>query len=277
LANEYPRIDQAMEFDYAKSNFFAAARHGLNAQFEWIGGKTVTARDLIVRELLPNAQHALEEHGISKKDIDRYLGIVRERVESQQTGAQWSMRSMQHMSEAPIDVRLRSLTAAIHKHQRSGKPVHEWPLAELYRTADWFPSYRTVGQFMSTKLFTVRPNDPVDLAARMMDWRQVRHVPVENDQGKLVGLLSFRALLRLVANSERASGETIMVADVMRRDPETVVEDTSTLDALATMKNGNVGCLPVVDDEGRLVGMVTVDDLLKIASKVLEDFLRDER
>jgi len=43
------------------------------------------------------------------------------------------------------------------------------------------------------------------------------------------------------------------------------------------MKNGNVGCLPVVDDEGRLVGMVTVDDLLKIASKVLEDFLRDER
>ena len=64
---------------------------------------------------------------------------------------------------------------------------------------DWRESYRNVGQFMSTDLFTVRPDDIVDFAATLMDWRHVRHVPVEDDRGRLVGLVSHRALLRLVA------------------------------------------------------------------------------
>ena len=40
---------------------------------------------------------------------------------------------------------------------------------------------------MSTDLFTVRPSDLVDLTASVMDWRHVQHVPVEDDQGHLVG------------------------------------------------------------------------------------------
>jgi CBS domain-containing protein len=122
----------------------------------------------------------------------------------------------------------------------------------------------------------------VDLAARMMDWRQIRHVPVEDDQGKLVGLLSFRALLRLCArDSQRGDGvmvdpSELCVGDIMQANPTTAKVDTSTLVALDLMKDGHVGCLPVVDDAGHLVGTVTVDDLLEIASKVLVDFLRGE-
>ena len=82
FAEKYPHIDQVLEFDHAKNNFFAAARHGLNAQFEWIGGRTFTARDLIVGELLPNARDALVKQGIEQADVDRYLGIIEERVEA---------------------------------------------------------------------------------------------------------------------------------------------------------------------------------------------------
>ena len=129
-------------------------------------GEVFTARDLIVGQLLPRARAGLAAQDIDAADIDRYLGVIEERVESQQTGSQWALKSVAAMKEAPVDVRMRSLTAAMHSNQQSGEPVHKWPLAPLYRTRDWFPSYRTVGQFMTTEVFTVRPNDPVDLAAR---------------------------------------------------------------------------------------------------------------
>jgi CBS domain-containing protein/gamma-glutamyl:cysteine ligase YbdK (ATP-grasp superfamily) len=277
LSYVHPRIDHVMEFDDAKNNFFAAARHGLNAQFSWIGGKTLTARDLIVGELLPVAREGLAKHGIHADDIARYLGVIEARVESQQTGSQWALRSLAKMSAAPIDVRMRSLTSAMHGHQKSGAAVHTWPLAELHRTRDWFPSYRTVGQFMNTELFTVRPSDPVELAAQVMEWQEIRHVPVEDDSGKLVGLLTFRALLPLVARAKAEGGiGELTVEEIMVKEPKVVHADTPTLEALDTMRKHNVGCLPVVDDGGRLIGAINVYDLLEIASKVLEDFLRGE-
>ncbi|MEZ4440515.1 MAG: CBS domain-containing protein [Polyangiaceae bacterium] len=153
--------------------------------------------------------------------------------------------------------------------------MHRWPLAQLYRTLDWFPSYRTVGQFMSTDLFTVRPTDPVGLAARTMEWRQIRHLPVEDDHGKLIGLLSFRDLLKLIAKSG-TSTEEVVVEDIMCAEPITVRESTPTLDALAIMRENNIGSLPVIDDQRRLVGLITVYDLLEIAGQVLEDFLRSD-
>lgn len=276
LSREYPKIDEVMSFDDAKSNFFAAARHGLQAQFGWIDGKTFTAHDLIIDRLLPAAREGLREHDIEEGDIDRYLGVVEERVRSQQTGSSWALRSLAKMGKAPVDVKMRSLTWAMYRNQKSGEPVHRWRLASLYRTRDWFPSYRTVGQFMSTDLYTVRPSDPVDLAAKMMDWRQIRHVPVEDDHGRLVGLLSFRDILGLVARGDLNSRDEHVVEDIMRKDPLTVRTDTSTLEALTIMRERNIGSLPVVDDDSRLIGLITVYDLLEIAAKVLEDFLRGE-
>jgi CBS domain-containing protein/gamma-glutamyl:cysteine ligase YbdK (ATP-grasp superfamily) len=275
LSEEYERIDDVMAFDDAKNNFFAAARHGLNAQFTWIGGEMMTAHDLIINELLPKARAGLKAQGIDEADIKRYLDVIEQRVESKQTGSQWALKSLAGMGDAPVDVRMRSLTWGIYKNQQTGKPVHTWPLAELYRTRDWFPSYRTVGQFMSTDIYTVRPSDPVDLAARMMDWRQIRHVPVEDDHGKLVGLLSFRDMLKLVANGDENDRERT-VQDIMRKDPLTVKPDTPTQEVITAMREKNIGSLPVVDGDNTLVGLVTVYDLLGIAANVLEDFLRDE-
>ena len=274
-SEEYPNIQEVMEFDDAKQNFFAAARHGLDAQFVWIGGKRFTAQDLIIEELLPRARQGLAAHAIDAADVDRYLGVIEERVRSQQTGSQWMLSSLGKMQGSPKDVRIRSLVSAIAKNQRKGAPVHTWPPAELYRTQDWFPSYRTVGQFMSTDLFTVRPTDPVGLAARTMEWRQIRHVPVEDDHGELIGLLSFRDLLKLIAKPGQEV-EGVVVQEIMRKDPLTVTEDTPTLDALSMMRTNNIGSLPVIDDNGRLVGLITVYDLLDIAGRVLEDFLRAE-
>lgn len=155
------------------------------------------------------------------------------------------------------DVRTRVLTATILARQKEGKPVHDWELAEVAGLDDWSQSYQTVGQFMSTDLFTLRPTDLVDLAASVMDWRHIRHVPVEDDEGGLVGLLTHRGLLRLMSNRSVSNAKKpLTVSEIMVSNPTSVTSTTPTLEAIEIMRLAKIGCLPVVDD-GQLVGIVT--------------------
>ncbi len=277
LPAEYGEIDKLMTFDDAKSNFFAAARHGLQAQLTWVGGKSFSASELILDHLLPLARRGLLDSAIDGEDVDRYLGTIEERVRSGQTGAQWILRSITPMAGAGTpDMRHRTLAAAILAHQQTNEPVHRWPVIETGNGyQDWRRSYQTVGQFMSTDLFTVRPDDLVDLAASMMDWKHVRHVPVEDDEGRLVGLVSHRSLLRLLAHgAHERCGESVSVRSIMTTDPVTVAPDTPTLDAIALMRSHNCGCLPVVKDD-HLVGIVTAHDFLAVSAKLFEEQLKD--
>ena len=276
LPAEYGEINKLMTFDDAKANFFAAARHGLQAQFTWIKGESFSASELILNHLLPLARVGLTESAIDSEDIDRYLGIIEERVQSGQTGAQWLLRSLAPMIGAGTpDMRHRTLAATMIERQQTNEPVHRWPIIEGgdgYK--DWRRSYRTVEQFMSTDLFTVRPDDLVDLAASVMDWRHVRHVPVEDDEGRLVGLVSHRNLLRLLSHgAHERSSEPVSVRSIMKTAPVTVSPDTLTLDAVEIMRRHNVGCLPVVKD-ARLVGIVTAYDFLAVSAKLFEEHLR---
>jgi len=102
-----------------------------------------------------------------------------------------------------------------------------------------------------------------------MEWRYVRHVPVEDNEGHLLGLVSHRQLLRLVA---RGSSSEVMVSEVMHHDPLSVPSDTPTVEAIRLMRDQRLSCLPVVD-EGRLVGLVTEYDLMIVAGRLLESYL----
>ena len=276
LPNEYGDIAKRMAFDEAKSNFFAAARHGLNAQFDWLDGKSYPVSSLILDHLLPLARQGLQSAGVETSDIDRYLGVLDERVQSGRTGAQWMLRSLSATEGSGLkDTRYRLLTSTILQRQKEGKPVHTWPIIEATQDADWSQSYQTVGQFMATDLFTLRPDDLVDLAASMMDWRHIRHVPVEDEHGHLVGLITHRALLRLLSRGTPSqSSNPLTVREIMVTDPVTVSSTTPTLDALELMRRNKVGCLPVVDD-GQLVGIVTSYDFLDASARLFKQHLTE--
>ncbi len=276
-ADEYGDVRERIPFGDVKANFLAAARLGLKAQFSWIGGHSMPADELILDELLPMAHAGLIDHGIESSDVDRYLGILHDRVESRQTGAQWMFDSVARMenSSRTVDERMRALTAATIARQTSARPVHLWELARDDEISDWRPSYETVGQFMATDLFTLRPGDIVDLAANVMDWERLRHVPVESDDGSLVGLISDRALLRLLARGYGKNDQgPVLIRDVMKPDPVTVTPATRTLDAIRLMRKRKVGCLPVVE-KGRLVGLITERDLIDVAAQLVEQQLKE--
>jgi CBS domain-containing protein/gamma-glutamyl:cysteine ligase YbdK (ATP-grasp superfamily) len=274
LPHEYGEIAKRMPFDNAKENFFAAARHGLNAQLRWLDGKSISATSLILNDLLPLARAGLKEVRVDSSDTDKYLGVLEARVRRGQTGARWMLNSLaSSRGHEPIDLRIRVLTSTILARQKEDKPVHEWKLAEAGESTDWGQSYQTVGQFMSTDLFTLRPNDLVDLAASLMDWRHIRHVPVEDENGRLVGLVTHRGLLRLLSRGSTAPGVSSMtVREIMKANPTSVSSTTPTLEAIEIMRRSKIGCLPVVDD-AQLVGIVTSYDFLTATASLFKQHL----
>ncbi len=266
----------AMPFDYARSNFLAAARYGLDAQFHWFDDQILTAQKLILDILLPQAREGLLSHGLDLADVDKYLGIIEERTAARRTGARWMLESLDSMESGNPDQSLRALVKSLEKRQLAGKPIHTWELAEAPEDQDWIESCRTIAQVMTREIFTVHPEDVVDLAASMMDWEYIRHVPVEDDGGKLVGVLSHRALLR-VLSKRRSGDDPPAIRDVMNINPLTVTPETATLEAIRLMRDNKVGCLPVVNGkDGRLLGLVTETDFMRIAARILDERLSED-
>lgn len=273
LPREFGDITDYMSFDEAKSNFFNAARYGLNGQIRGLDGKSRRVGRLILEELLPRARRGLERAGIDPNDNERLLNIIELRVRGETSGAKWMLDSYASMDKrAKPNVRMRTLTAAMKRNQESGLAVHLWPLAEIPPQSEWIDNYKTVEQFMAVDLFTVRPEDIVDLAASLMHWRHVRHVPVEDDAGHLIGIVSHRDLLELFALGKITGQAQWAVRDIMKTELVTVAPETSTLDALELMRERNIGCLPVVKDK-KLIGLVTAHDFLTVSSKLFEERL----
>ncbi|HEX6719194.1 MAG TPA: CBS domain-containing protein [Pyrinomonadaceae bacterium] len=274
LPQVYGEISERMVFDDAKMNFFRAARHGLDAQFQWIDGQSLSATSLILDQLLPLARQGLSSSHVASEDIDNYLGIIEERARCGQTGARWIMKSLStNGSSASKDAAHRRLTVEMLANQKHGQPIHRWPIIEKADSEEWEHGYRTVGQFMSTDLFTVKPDDLIHLAASVMDWRHIRHVPVEDEEGQLVGLVTHRGLLRIISNGNHASESApLTVRQIMVANPLTVCPSTSSLEAIEVMRSNRVGCLPVVDGN-QLVGIVTSYDFLEASARLFKQHL----
>ena len=114
---------------------------------------------------------------------------------------------------------------------------------------------------MTRDLFTLRPDDVVDLASSVMEWKHVRHIPVESDRGELLGLVTARQLLQ--ASQDPAAPDTVKA--LMRTNLITVDPETPLSMARARMLESEHGCVMVVS-RGKLIGIVTERDLLRVAA-----------
>ena len=275
-AEAWPDIPGRLDFQDARSNFLTAAREGLSSHMTWLDGAEHSTRELLLKEFVPVARRGLAAAGVSEGEAERTMGVIEARVASRRTGAHWVIDSVARMrGRGTRAQRLDSLARAMVEHQRSGAPVHEWPLAEMDNEGV-LRTFATVSQCMTTDLFTVAEDECIDLVASIMDWEQLRHIPVETERHELVGLVSYRTLLRTLTR-RRGEGpdDPIPVSEIMVREPVTVTPDTPTLDAIALMCERRVACLPVVED-GRLVGMLSERDYTHIARKLLERALRED-
>lgn len=111
-----------LPFPAARANFLAAARHGIDAEITWLDGRARPARTLLLDELLPIARQGLRAQDVRSDEVDRWLGIVEQRVRTGRTGSVWQREWVAKRGPA-----FQLLVAEYLEHQRSGAPVDEWP------------------------------------------------------------------------------------------------------------------------------------------------------
>lgn len=271
MADEIKDIKEHLSFDDVSDNFLKAAKFGIDTNFTWFNDKKYSACDLILKELLPLSRKGLEKHKVAKADIDKYLGIIEARAKMHTNGARWQLRAYTHFCKTLTkDEALTALTKTIIENQEKGIPVHEWALPDKASIDTYRPGKMRVEQFMETDIFTVRPDDIVELTAEMMDWRKIRYMPVEDEEGRLCGLITSRLLLRHFSRKTGMEEEVTTVNDLMIKTPMTVAPDTTIIDAMNMMRDNKIGCLPVVKGEDELIGVITEMDFLRISGRLME-------
>lgn len=130
---------------------------------------------------------------------------------------------------------------------------------------------------MTSKLVTLFREQTLPLADELMKLKNIRHIPVVDEAGHLVGLVTHRDILRArisnlsgLDDDEIAARQTeIVVADIMNVDIWTVAPNTLASTAGKVLLDHRFGCLPVVDDNRLLVGILTEADFLRFAIKAL--------
>ena len=133
-----------------------------------------------------------------------------------------------------------------------------------------------VKDVMTPKVFTIRVDRKLRAVQEIMEWAHIRHVPVVEADGRLVGVISHRDLLAAAISSlqvkvpaaERAQHLAMSdVRQLMHHPAATIAPDERVQRAAHVMRSLRIGCLPVLD-EGRLVGIVTEADLLHIIEEL---------
>jgi acetoin utilization protein AcuB len=126
---------------------------------------------------------------------------------------------------------------------------------------------------MRTQVTTVTPETLVSTAYQLMTMRpsRIRHLPVVSQQNVLVGILTDRDVRLAAASDAPYMAEyellyvlrKLRVRDIMTREVVTIRDTTSLVEAGQLFLQRKFGCLPVVGDDNRLEGILTVSDLLR--------------
>jgi len=127
-----------------------------------------------------------------------------------------------------------------------------------------------VRDLMSGEVVTLRRNDQLSIADDVMRLGRIRHLPVLDDDERLVGIVSQRdlfrgALARALGYGVHAQQKLLgqlLVKEVMTNDPISIAPDAPLAAAARLMLERKIGALPVVE-EGRLVGILTESDFVK--------------
>ena len=135
----------------------------------------------------------------------------------------------------------------------------------------------TVGDLMTTQLFTLLESDSLYTAKQIMEMARVRHVPIVDAKDTFIGLITHRDMLSVAvsklsdidASTQDELDAGIPLREIMRDDVHTVSSRDLLRDAAQILLEHKYGCLPVVDD-GKLVGIITEADFLRLTISLMD-------
>ncbi len=135
-----------------------------------------------------------------------------------------------------------------------------------------------VSRSMTRKVITVDKEARILDAQELMAEKNIRHLPVVDDDGRLIGIVTDRDIRSALpyqyfklscSTEERERFCDMRVKEIMTPDPLSISPTFTIPDALLLIQDSKVGALPVVDEEGRIKGIISVRDLLRAFINVL--------
>jgi len=135
-----------------------------------------------------------------------------------------------------------------------------------------------VKDIMRSQVVSLHVGDTLDVVEDIMGMGHIRHLPVVDTDNRVVGILSQRDLLRATASSvlslpqdkEQEWMHAIKVRDVMTPEVTTISGEAGMAEAVDKLVTQKFGCLPVVDEQGKLAGLLTETDCLRCFHNLLK-------
>ena len=127
-----------------------------------------------------------------------------------------------------------------------------------------------VKSIMNSRVVTVELDDSLAAVKHIFDHVSFHHLLVV-EKGTLFGVISDRDLLRAISPNVGTESETLRdsatlnkrVHQILTRQPITLLENAGVYDAIEVFNTHNISCIPIVDEEGKPVGIISWRDILK--------------
>ena len=135
-----------------------------------------------------------------------------------------------------------------------------------------------VSRSMTREVITVDQEATIFDAQELLVKNKIRHLPIIDKDRRLIGIITdrdirsalpYNSLMEHCSEEERERVSKFKVKDIMTKEPITISPAYTIQDALMMIQNSNVGALPVVDDDHKLKGIISVRDLLRAFINVL--------
>ena len=135
-----------------------------------------------------------------------------------------------------------------------------------------------VQDLMRTNVVTLHSSDALDIAADIMNMGRIRHLPVVDADNRVVGIVTQRDLYRASISSVLGFAQAkehewlgqVTVRDVMTKEVTAIGPEAGVVEAVDKLVTAKFGCLPVVDEQGTLVGLLTETDCLRCFRDLLK-------
>lgn len=256
VENQKDDFWKEITFSSVKSNFYKAARHGLQSELD-IFGKHIGAEELCLDTLLPMAEKGLRDQQVDEKVISTYLGVIQNRIAKQQTGASWQVENFRRLQKKfkPALVSKILVTEALH-YQKEDVPVSEWKKIHDDRLSCFFEASfekLTAKDVMSHKIQAISEEATVLFAEKVMEWQKIHHVIVEDKKDMFKGIVCFTDL-------KEVSDKTQKIGRFTTRHCPRVSPETSLVTIQDLIKQ-NEHVAVVVLEAGKTVGIITDHDI----------------
>lgn len=138
-------------------------------------------------------------------------------------------------------------------------------------------SIKTVADLMTADPLSLLRSASLKDAHDLMREKNIRHIPVIDEQGQLVGMLTQKVMMAAVIGLLAKYGATALerkekqqlVADLMLTDFATISAEQSLREVAAFFVKNRHGCLPVITAENKLIGILTSSDFVRLAAELL--------